>query len=161
MILDLFIKSLKFWFILFMNHHSDFFHWVIETFPIIPVDPFGIICVSILSIKICPLTCVIPPPSVPSCSTVTSFIIIVIVVRSKKHSVMVLHTVFWKKWSFTCEISLIVCKLLYWFNETVIIRLLCKRWKLRPNSRITVITFIILTTSLKYTFSLRKKSSNY
>lgn len=107
MILDLFIKSLKFWFLLFLNHHSDFFHWVIETFPIIPVDPFEIICVSILSIKICLVAVFIPPPSAPSWSTVIVYIVIVIVVRSKKHPVMVQHTVSWKKWSFMCEILLI------------------------------------------------------
>lgn len=36
----------------FSNHHPDFLHWVIVTFPVIPIDTLWTNCVSILSIEV-------------------------------------------------------------------------------------------------------------
>lgn len=79
----------------FSNHHYNFFHWVKDTFPRMPIYPFAMICVPILPVKIWPVACVIPPTSAPNWSTVTTWIIIVTVVRSEEHPAMVLQAVSW------------------------------------------------------------------
>lgn len=75
------------------NHHSYFFHGVIDTIPGIPIDPFAIISVPIFPVKICPVTCVIRLRSMIFCYTVTPSIIAVIFVCGEVHSVMFPHTV--------------------------------------------------------------------
>lgn len=79
----------------FSNHHYNFFHWVKYTFPRMPIYPFAMICVPIFPVKIWPVACVIPPTSAPNWSTVTTWIIIVTVVRSEEHPAMVLQAVSW------------------------------------------------------------------
>lgn len=79
----------------FSNHHSNFLHGVLDTFPGIPVDPFAISSVPIFPVKVCPVTCVIPPRSMIFCCTVAPRFIVAVVVCGEVHSVMLPHAVFW------------------------------------------------------------------
>lgn len=93
--LDRLIESLRLSTLGFSNHHSDFFHWVIEIFPGVPIDPFAKRCVSILPVEIWSVADIIPPRPAIKWTTVIRPVIVVHVVRTKGYSVMVQHTVSW------------------------------------------------------------------
>lgn len=106
----------------FSNHHYNFFHWVKDTFPRMPIYPFAMICVPIFPVKIWPVACVIPPTSAPNWSTVTTWIIIVTVVRSEEHPAMVLQAVSWnsnEQWTGIKVFSLMIVS----WTTTVIMNL--------------------------------------
>lgn len=93
--LERLIESLRLSTLGFSNHHSDFLHWVMETFPGVPTDPFAKRCVSILPVEIWSVADIILPSPSIKWTTVIRPVIVVHVVRTKGHSVMEQHTVSW------------------------------------------------------------------
>lgn len=78
----------------FPRHHSDFLHGVIKTFPVIPIDAIGVICVSILSIEVRFVAGVVPPSAKPAVRTVVVVINIIVAIKcTEEHSIMERHTI--------------------------------------------------------------------